>query len=341
MKVIPVCEAAGMVLCHDITEIVPGKTKGRAFKKGHIVRRDDIAKLLDLGKEHLYVWEVNESRLHENEAATRMAMAAAGPGLILTEPVEGKVELRAEKFGLLKVNNHALEGINDIDEVVLATIHSNQLVDAGQVVAGCRTVPLVIDVNKIRDMEGICQAAFPVVEIKPLRPLMIGIVTTGSEVYHGRIQDRFGPVLRAKLEEFGSRFLRQIFVSDSIAMIVEAIEQLIQEGAEMIITTGGMSVDPDDVTPAGIRAAGGQVVAYGAPVLPGSMFMLAYIKDIPVLGLPGCVMYHKTTIFDLIAPRILAGEKVTRKDISHFAHGGLCSGCNPCRYPACAFGKGG
>jgi molybdenum cofactor synthesis domain-containing protein len=341
MRIVPVCEAEGMVLCHDITEIVPGKVKGRAFKKGHIVRNEDIAKLLDLGKEHLYVWEVDKNLLHENDAAMRIASAAAGRGIILTEPIEGKVELKAERYGLLKINTSALEEINDIEEIVLATIHSNQLVDAGQVVAGCRAVPLVIDTSKIEAVETICKAAFPVVEIKPLRALTVGIVTTGSEVYHGRIKDKFGPVLRAKLEEFGSRFMRQIFADDSIVMIAEAIRTLIQEGAEMIITTGGMSVDPDDVTPSGIRAAGGQVVVYGAPALPGSMFMLAYIGDIPVLGLPGCVMYHKTTILDLIAPRILAGEEVTRKDIVRFAHGGLCLGCNPCRYPACGFGKGG
>jgi molybdenum cofactor synthesis domain-containing protein len=329
-----------MVLCHDITEIVPGKVKGRAFKKGHIVRKEDVPKLLNLGKKHLYVWEINDNVLHETEAAERIAKATAGQGITLTESAEGKVELKAGQFGMLKINTQALEKINEIDEVVFATIYSNQLVNPGQVVAGCRTIPLVIDVNKIRQVETIGRAYFPVVEIKQLRELRVGIVTTGSEVYHGRIQDRFGPVLRAKLEEFGSRFMRQIFVDDDVPMIVEAIQSLIQEGAEMIITTGGMSVDPDDVTPAGIRAAGGRVIAYGAPALPGSMFMLAYIKDIPVLGLPGCVMYHKTTIFDLIVPRILAGEEVTRKDIIHLAHGGLCMGCSPCRYPFCAFGKG-
>jgi len=340
MRIVPVYEAEGMALCHDITEIVPGKVKGRAFKKGHIVKKEDISKLLKLGKEHLYVWEVNENALHENDAAMRMARAVAGPGIIMTEAVEGKVELKAERAGLLKINTGVLEEINGINEVALASIHSNQLVSAGKVVAGCRIVPLVINADKIRSVEKIGRSCFPVVEIKPLRSLKVGIVTTGSEVYHGRIQDGFGPVLHAKMTELGSRVLRQVFADDNIAMIADSIRALIQEGAELIITTGGMSVDPDDVTPAGIRAAGGHVVIYGAPVLPGSMFMLAYIGDIPVLGLPGCVMYHKTTIFDLIAPRILAGEEITRKDIVRFAHGGLCAGCDPCRYPACSFGKG-
>lgn len=340
MKVVPVYEAEGMVLYHDITEIVPGKVKGRAFKKGHVVRKEDIPKLLKLGKEHLYVWEINEHVVHENEAAMRIAEAVAGPGLIFTEPAEGKVELQAEITGLLKINTRALEEINDISEVVVATIHENQRVTMGKKVAGCRVVPLVIDVDKIRRAEAIGELNFPVLEIKPFRSLKVGIVTTGSEVYHGRIKDQFGPVMQNKVTELGSRVLRQIFADDKVDMIAEAIETLIGEGAEMVITTGGMSVDPDDVTPAGIRAAGGRVITYGAPALPGSMFMLARIGDIPVLGVPGCVMYHKATIFDLIVPRIMAGEEITRKDITRLGYGGLCTGCDPCRYPDCSFGKG-
>lgn len=340
MKVIPVWEAEGAVLCHDITEFIPGKVKNRGFKKGHIVKKEDIPKLLKLGKEHLYVWEVDNKMLHETDAAVRIAKAVSGGGLILTDPVEGKVELKADRDGLLKINVGALEEINEINEVVLATMHSNQLVTAGKTVAGCRVVPLVIAVDKICNVEKIGRLAFPIVQIKPLISMKVGIVTTGSEVYHGRIQDQFGSVLQKKITALGSTILRQIIVDDRVEMIHQAIQTLIQEGAEMIVTTGGMSVDPDDVTPAGIRAAGGQVVVYGAPVLPGSMFMLAYIGNIPVLGLPGCVMYHKTTIFDLVAPRILAGETISRKDITRLAHGGLCINCNPCEYPNCTFGKG-
>ena len=339
MKAISVLEAEGMVLCHDITEIVPDKFKGRAFKKGHVVRREDIPRLLDLGKEHLYVMEVNEKMLHENDAATRMAAAAAGPGIKLTEPVEGKVELKSEIDGLLKIKVPALEEVNDIDQIVFASIHTNRMVRAGKTLAGCRVVPLVIGAEKIEKVETICRSSYPLFEVKPLRSLKVGIITTGSEVYHGRIQDKFGPVLMDKVYRLGSRVMRQIFVSDSIAMIVEAIESLLREGAGIILISGGMSVDPDDVTPAGIRSAGGRVVAYGAPVLPGSMFMLAYIGSIPVLGLPGCVMYSKTTIFDLLLPRILEGDEITRKDITRLGHGGLCSACNPCMYPECSFGK--
>lgn len=340
MKTIPVIDAVGMVLCHDITEIVPGKVKGRAFKKGHIVQQEDIPKLLNLGKEHLYVWEINENTLHENDAAIRIAQAITGPGITLTEPKEGKVELKADLNGLLKINTQALEDINFINEIVVASIHSNQVVKKGRTLAGCRVVPLVIDKGKIEKVEQIAGLNYPVFEVKPLKSLKAGIVTTGSEVYHGRIKDRFGPVIRRKLEELGNQVIRQIYANDDISMISNAIKELIEEGAEIVLITGGMSVDPDDVSPAGIRAAGGEVVVYGAPVLPGSMFMLAYIDDIPILGLPGCVMYHRTTVFDLVLPRILAGEKITRKDIISLAHGGLCNVCDTCTYPHCYFGKG-
>lgn len=340
MKSVAVQQAEGMVLCHDVTEIVRDQFKGRAFKKGHIIRQEDIPKLLEIGKEHIYVWEIDDNTLHENEAAMRIAHAAAGNGTWLNEPSEGKVELKSAAKGLLKIKADVLAEINDIEEIVFATIHSNQVVQTSSILAGCRVVPLVINADKISQVERICHNNFPIIEIKPLRSLKIGIVTTGSEVYNGRIKDEFGPVIKQKVEDLDCVVLRQIFVSDSIEMIVSAVHQLINEGAEMIITTGGMSVDPDDVTPAGIKATGGHIVTYGAPVLPGAMFMLAYINDIPVLGLPGCVMYYKSTVFDLILPRILAGENIIRKDITRLGHGGLCLNCKPCRYPACPFGKG-
>ena len=340
MKVVSIEQSEGMVLCHDITEINPGSFKGRAFKKGHVVKKEDIPKLLRLGKEHLYVWEINNGFLHEDDAALRLAKAAGGNGLSMKGPAEGKVELFAEYTGLLKINVNLLDMVNDIDQVVLATIHSNQIVPAGRSVAGCRVVPLVIETSKIEKAEQLCREYQPLIEIKPLKPHKVGIVTTGSEVFHGRIQDQFGPVIKKKFSDMGSEVVRQIYVDDSMDMIVEAIQTLIADGVDLITATGGMSVDPDDMTPSGIRAAGGRVVIYGTPVLPGSMFMLAYIGSIPVLGLPGCVMYNKNTIFDLVAPRILAGEEVQRKDILRLAHGGMCAGCEVCTFPDCSFGKG-
>lgn len=328
-----------MVLCHDLTEIVPGKVKKPLFKKGHVVKPEDIPRLKDIGKEHLYVWEMREGILHENEAAQRMATAAAGEGLYLTEPSEGKVSLVAAMDGLLKINTNALSLVNEQEQVMFATLHSNQLIKKNRIVAGTRIIPLVIDEKIITGVEHICRDSFPLVEVKPLKAMRVGLVTTGSEVYSGRIQDKFGPVVTAKLVEWGSEVTRQILVSDSIDMIVTAINELMGEGVDMILVTGGMSVDPDDVTPAGVVAAGGRIVSYGAPALPGAMFMMAYIGELPVMGLPGCVMYHRSSIFDLIAPRVLAGEKISRRDIAVLGYGGLCSNCSECRFPDCGFGK--
>jgi molybdenum cofactor synthesis domain-containing protein len=277
--------------------------------------------------------------LHENDAAIRIARAVSGPGITLTEPAEGKVQLKAAFAGLLKIEIGALAELNGIDQICVATLHSNRLVEPGCTVAGCRVVPLVIDAAKIARVEARCRAAPAIVEVKPFRGLRIGIITTGSEVYHGRSEDRLGPVLRAKVAVLGSEVSRQIFVPDDIDQILDAIRTLEVEGAEMILVTGGMSVDPNDATPAAIRAAGGRIEVYGTPVLPGSMFMLAHLGSIPVLGMPG-VMHDKTTVLDLILPRILAGEEVSRSDIARLGHGGICLECELCRYPVCEFGKG-
>lgn len=340
MKTVPVREALGMVLCHDMTQIIPGQFKGPAFRKGHIVREEDLPCLLSMGKDRIYVWELQDGRLHEDEAARRIARAAAGQGIRLTDPKEGKVDLIAVHDGLLKVDIDTLLDVNSVDQAMLATLHSNQRVTAGKIVAGTRIIPLVIDEERIRYIEDLCRRGTPLVEVRPFTSLKTGIVTTGNEVFQGRIQDKFGPVVTKKLGEMGCPVIGQVFVPDSVAEIVKAIEGLIRDGAQMITVTGGMSVDPDDLTPAGIKAAGGRIVSYGAPTLPGAMFMLAYIGRIPVLGLPGCVMYHRTSIFDLILPRILAGEELTRKDMAKLAHGGLCAQCSECKYPDCGFGKG-
>ncbi len=339
MRAIPVEQAVGTVLGHDITRIVPGGSKGPAFRKGHVITREDIPTLLTVGKENIYVFDLAQGLVHEDDAAVRLSRAAAGQGLQFSRPSEGKVALSAAHQGLLKVDVARLEELNAIEDIVFATAHTNQTVPAGRTVAGTRVVPLVIEDEKLTRAELVC-AGKPLIEVKPFRSLRVGMVTTGSEVYHGRIQDAFGPVVRRKFQELGSAVFRQIVVSDDVPMCVAAIRQLLAEGADMIVCTGGMSVDPDDQTPASIREAGGRLVCYGAPVLPGAMFLLARIGQVPVLGLPGCVMYHQASIFDLIVPRLLAGEEVTRRDLAALGHGGLCMHCPECRYPVCPFGKG-
>jgi molybdenum cofactor synthesis domain-containing protein len=341
MKMVPVHNAVGMVLCHDLTRIVRGRSKGPAFKKGHILREEDLPQLLGMGKEHVYVWDIrtDSGLIHENEAAIRIARAAAGKHIALGAPSEGKVDLAAAVNGLLKIDVEALFEIN-ADEIVFSSLHTHQRVAGGKVLAGTRVIPLVIEESKVEIAEGVCVRHWPLIEVLPFKKLNAGIITTGSEVYHGRIKDQFGPVIREKLRDFECGVIGQSFVSDDRMRIVEEIRSFLKQGAEMILVTGGMSVDPDDVTPAAIRDCGARVVTYGAPVLPGSMFMLAYLGDVPVLGLPGCVMYHKTSIFDVVLPRLLAGEKITRRDFVVLAHGGLCVHCTECRYPDCGFAKG-
>ena len=339
MKNIPVHDAVGMVLCHDVTRIVPGGQKGPAFKKGHIITAGDVGPLLDMGKAHVYVYDLSAGYIHEDDAAIRIASAAAGPGLRLTSPSEGRVNLAASLNGLLKVNPAALREINAVEDVVFATLHTNVPVDCNQPVGGTRIIPLVTREENIRQVEAICRGQAPVIQVKAILPLRVGIVTTGSEVFNGRIEDKFGPVLHVKFAELGCPVAGQVFVSDDAALTANAIRHFIDEGAEMVAVTGGMSVDPDDQTPTAIRDTGARVVTYGTPVFPGAMFMLAYLGKVPIIGLPGCVMYHRTSIFDLVVPRILAGETLTRADFIELGYGGYCSGCGTCVYPRCGFGK--
>lgn len=339
MHSIPVHQAIGHVLAHDVTRIVPGLNKGPAFKKGHVIKEQDIEALLDMGKAHIYVLKLSSEQVHEDAAAGRIAAAAAGPGLKLTSPSEGRVNLIVHYPGLLKVNVPALTRLNGIRHVVFATLHGNHRVEADQAVAGTRVIPLVVSEHLVAEAEAVCRSHHPLIAVHRFESCQVGMITTGSEVFQGRIEDQFGPVVEKKFETLGSRIMRQIYVADDVAKMVDGIRSLIDEGARMVVLTGGMSVDPDDRTAAGIRSAGAEVVSYGAPTFPGAMFMLAYIGDVPVLGLPGCVMYHRTSIFDLIVPRLLAGERLEREDIAGLGHGGFCAGCDPCRYPLCGFGK--
>jgi molybdenum cofactor synthesis domain-containing protein len=332
-------DAVGMVLCHDITKIVPGQFKGRAFQKGHVITGEDIPELLSLGKDHIYVWHLNQGEVHESEAGTRLAQAVRGSGLTLTEPNEGKVNLVADRDGMCLIDEGLLVKINTVEDMVVATQNNRRPVKLGDVVAGVRVIPLVVDEAKLQEVEAISAGA-EVISVLPFKTYRVGLVTTGNEVYHRRIEDKFSPVIRQKVESYGSRVVRQILVPDNIDEIAGAIQTLVAEGAEMVLATGGMSVDPDDVTPSGIRQAGAGIVSYGAPVLPGSMMLVAYLGDIPIMGLPGCVMYHKTTIFDLLLPTVMSGQKITRSMMARIGLGGLCLQCKTCRYPACSFGTG-
>lgn len=340
MKQIKTVEAVGHVLCHDITQIIPGKSKGAIFRKGHIVTKEDIPVLLSLGKDHLYIWEMDENMLHENDAAAILYFICKNDHMSGTPPVEGKIELTADIDGLFKVDIERLNRINALGEIIISTRHSNFAVKKGDKLAGTRIIPLVIDREKMDEAKKIAGNE-PLFRLLPFGHRKAGIVTTGNEVFYGRIKDAFGPVIREKLSEFDVEVLGQTIIDDEKDKITGIINDYIEKGADFIICTGGMSVDPDDTTPSAIKGTGAKLVTYGAPVLPGAMFLLAYYgeQNIPIIGLPGCVMYSKRTIFDLVLPRIMAGERLTAADLSVLGHGGLCLSCPNCFFPNCGFGK--
>ncbi len=366
IKTIPVTQAVGTVLAHDITEIRPGEFKGRAFKKGHLIREEDVCHLQRLGKEHLYVLQVAEDEMHENDAAFALATALMGEGVAIKgEPKEGKISIVAERDGLLKIDGDALLAFNMLGEVMAATLHTNTLVKKGQTVAGARAIPLVVKKSIVE--EAVRNAECGVrngrtIQVKKIRRPRAGVVITGNEVYNGRIKDAFAPVIAKKMEDIGGEIVGVYYAPDDRAFIADRLRELLKAGADLLITTGGMSVDPDDVTRFAIRELGATDITYGSAVLPGAMVLVGYLSkahsaesigsmpsapctlpsvDVPILGLPACGMYAKTTIFDLLLPRILAGEKIGRRELAELGHGGLCLKCDVCRYPVCPFGKSG
>ncbi|MGE5379921.1 MAG: molybdopterin-binding protein [Methylocystaceae bacterium] len=341
MRKVPVEEAIGLTLGHDITQIIPGQSKIRAFKRGHVITADDLTRLLDLGKEHIYVWEPNDSMVHEDEAACRIAKAAAGSGVEWLPPSQGKVNLRSQLDGLLKIQVERLNWLNNLADLVFATLHNNRVVSEGQVVAGTRVVPVAIESELLIQAEKLAAEPLPLLRVLPFLPLWVAVVTTGSEVNKGRIKDGFARVTRQKIAPFGGRWLGQVIVPDDSQLIANEINNFITEGAQLILVTGGMSVDADDQTPRAIRLSGASEVFYGAPVLPGSQFMLAYQGHVPICGVPGGALFSRKTTLDLVLPRIFAGDIINRSEIVALGHGGLCEECDECYYPQCPFGKSG
>ncbi|MCL5063084.1 MAG: molybdopterin-binding protein [Nitrospirae bacterium] len=382
---IPVTEAVGMVLAHDITEIRQDDFKGRAFKKGHIVKEEDISHLQRLGKENLFVLNIADDEVHEDDAAYALANALMGEGVKMEgEPKEGKINILADRDGLLKINRPNLAQFNMLGDVMCATLHNNTVVRKGQIVAGTRVIPLVVKKAIVEEAVRIARGVknYPpmspltkggikegsgIIEVKEIRKPKVGVVITGNEVYHGRIKDAFAPIIRKKIDAFNGEIVGIYYAPDNEEFIEARLRELIETGADLLITTGGMSVDPDDVTRFAIRRLGATDITYGSAALPGAMFLVAYVqksttlqppltkggieggvsselqtqnsKLIPILGIPACGMYHKTTIFDLILPRVLSGERIGRKELAELGHGGLCLNCKECRYPVCPFGK--
>jgi molybdenum cofactor synthesis domain-containing protein len=340
MKLMKTQDSVGQVLCHDITQIIKGITKDALFRKGHVITESDIPVLLSLGKDHVYIWEDNENMLHENDAAGILREMCQNENMHATDPKEGKIELIAAMDGLLLADNERLRAVNRLGEMMIATRALGTPVKTGDKLCGMRIIPLVIEQEKM-DRARQVAGDEPLLKLLPFKQKKYGLITTGNEVFHGRIEDTFTPVIQKKMAEYRCEMTTHETLGDNNEKITAAIKSMLAMGVDMVICTGGMSVDPDDKTPLAIKSAADTVVCYGAPVLPGAMFMLAYMADgRPVCGLPGCVMYTKRSIFDLVLPRLLADVPVTAEWLSGLGNGGLCISCQDCHFPNCAFGKG-
>ncbi|MDO5718156.1 MAG: molybdopterin-binding protein [Tissierellia bacterium] len=333
MKLIETRKAVGHILCHDITEIVKDVTKRTRFRKGHIVQEEDIPVLLKLGKENLYIWEKKEGMLHENEAAEYLRDIGLNENMSASECKEGKIEIYADCDGLLKIDLDRLYEVNKSDEMMIATRHNNTPVRKGFALMGTRIIPLVIEeekMEKVKEMVG----PEPILKLIPFKKLKAGVVTTGNEVFTGKIKDSFTPVIIDKLKGYGIEVSHHELSDDDKDSIAEKIQRMLDEGVDLVLCTGGMSVDPDDKTPAAIKKVSDRIISYGAPVLPGAMFLLAYTDDgRPIMGLPGCVMYCQRTVFDLVLPRIAAKDPISKDELAMLGHGGLCVNSNECFFP--------
>lgn len=337
---VPIEAAVGSRLAHDITEIRPGEFKGPSFLKGHKVGDDDLCRLMRLGKRHLYVLDLKENQVHEDDAVLALATALAGPGVTFGgQPREGKLQLTAAYDGLLKVDTEALVAFNLIPDVMCASRHSNVPVQSGAIVAGTRAIPLVIDRERLDEAVALAKSHAPIFSVKSYCRTRVRLIITGNEVYDGLIEDKFEAIVRHKLEAFGAELLETVILPDDVARIAATTRRYLDADTDLIVTTGGMSVDPDDVTRIGIRQAGVDRLYYGAGALPGAMGMVAYSGETPIVGIPACGLYHQSTVFDLLLPRLLAGENPDDVDMARLSVGGLCLDCKVCRYPDCSFGK--
>ena len=337
MKKIKVQDAVGMELCHDITEM-NDNFKGVAFKRGHIIQVPDIEHMLRIGKQHIFVWEENAGEIHEEDCAGRMAAMAPVEGAHYTDPAEGKVLLIADQRGMFRVNRQLLKKLNSIGDITICTLPDHYPVEAGARLASMRIVPLVTKEEQIREAENLCEKD-ALMYLRPYQYLRIGIIITGSEVYHGHIQDKFAPVIQAKLKHYPSEIVAISICDDNPEEIMDAAKKHLHNGANFLIFTGGMSVDPDDLTPTAIRNLGAEIVTHGVPSQPGNMTLVAYLGDIPILGVPGAAIKLPTTVFDVLLPQIFAGERITKEDLVALADGGLCQMCNVCHWPNCTFGR--
>ena len=337
MKKVKVQDAIGMTLCHDITAMVDG-FKGAAFKRGHVITQEDIPKLLNIGKQHVFIWEENAGEIHEEDAARRLSQMTTVNGAHYGSVSEGKIQLFADQDGMFRVDKALLAAVNRIGDITITTLPDHYPVKAGDRLASMRIVPLVTEERQIAEAEALC-ADKQLYDLRPFKPLKVGIIITGSEIYHGRIKDKFERVARAKLAHYPAEILGVHVCDDELDMIVGAGRALLAEGAELLIFSGGMSVDPDDLTPSAIREMGAEIISYGVPSQPGNMTLVAYLDQAALLGVPGAAISRPTTMFDVLLPQIFCGDPLTKDDLIRLGEGGLCQMCDNCHFPNCTFGR--
>jgi formylmethanofuran dehydrogenase subunit E len=341
LRLVTAEEAAGHKALHDMTCIEPGQSKDAAFARGQQLDVGDVCRLQRMGRFEVYVEDgaQDEAWMHEDDAARVMARALAGDGVDCSaEPREGKITMVAEKSGLFTVNEQVLEEFNAIPGVMCATRHAFSVVEQGQQVAATRAIPLYLGRNILEDALDVLNSG-PAFEVVPLRKPKVGILVTGTEVFKGLTQDRFIPIVSAKVEAYGCPVAATNIVPDDRERISEAVLAMLHEGVELLITTAGLSVDPGDVTRQGLSDAGVENMRYGAPILPGAMTLLANLGNVDVIGVPACALFFKTTSLDIVLPRVLAGLSPSRRELARLGHGGLCMQCKRCTFPKCPFGK--
>ncbi len=339
LKKVKTEDAVGLVVGHDMTKTVPGVYDGPRFRRGDVIKSEDIPELLSMGKEHIYVIEQEENLVHEEEAAIRIAKAIAGKNLKITDPRQGRVNMKATLDGLIKINKPLLYEIHNIEDIIIAARHNNVTCKAGEIVAGTKIIPLFTSEDNLVKLEDLCKDKGKVVDVLPFIPQKVGMIITGNEIFKGITEDKFANVMRKKIENLGSAVISEVIVPDDEDIIAKAILDMKNKGCDVIVTCGGLSVDPDDVTVEGVEKSGAKIISYGVPVMPGAMVLVAELGDIPILGAPGAVIFKKTTILDVLLPRVLAKDKITRQDIIELAHGGMCLDCEECVFPVCPFGK--
>ncbi len=337
MEKIRVEDAVGKALCHDLTAMYPG-FKGALFKRGHVIEENDIPKLLDIGKKTVYVGEIADDLIHEEDCAILLSESVPVKGAHYEGPSEGKVVLIADTKGMFRVNTDLLDKINSIGDITIATIPDHYRVEKGARLASMRIVPLFTERRQMEEAKKLCLSG-KLLDLLPYKEHTAGIIVTGSEIYNGRIKDRFEPVVRKKLDYFPGRISDVRICDDDVDMILTNAKELLAKGADLLIFAGGMSVDPDDLTPGAIKKLGADIISYGVPAQPGNMTLVAYLGDIPVLGVPGAAISLPTTMFDVLLPQIYSGIRFDKNDLIKLSEGGLCQMCKECHYPNCTFGR--